>query len=206
MHPFATYVLRSYYKATGWNEDNLYANLTRASHGQSTSHFSPDGLLKHRVSALLDFTVPRGLHFSISKSPNALFRTTYAMDALPSLHGSVGYIFTSCELDVQNSHNVQLKDMVERFKVYSQPRKPEGKAEEWLAGERVDARGMYVFFVAGLLITSVDEMRPPARPSALRSVVHPHRESRCSLLNKTEPESPSFGGCHFGSSVEFVFC
>lgn len=63
------------------------------------------------------------------------------MDALPSLHGSIGYIFTSCELDVRDSRTVQLKDMVERFKVYSQPQRPEGKEEEWLAGERVDARG-----------------------------------------------------------------
>ena len=113
---------------------------------------------KSGITALLDFTVPRGLHFSISKSPNALFRTTYAMDALPSLHGSVGYIFTSRELDVQNSHNVQLKDMVERFKVYSQPRKPEGKEEEWLAGQRVDARGAYVRSVTGFQIASADGM------------------------------------------------
>ena len=35
MHPFATYVLRSYYKATGWNEDNLFSNLTRSSNGGS---------------------------------------------------------------------------------------------------------------------------------------------------------------------------
>ena len=161
MHPFATYVLRSYYKATGWNEDNLYANLTRASNGQSTS------ILRSRrcaqawsgLTALLDFAVPRGLHFSISKSPNALFRTTYAMDALPSLHGSIGYIFTSCELDVQNSRNVQLKDMVERFKVYSQPRRPEGKGEEWLAGERVDTRGVYVCPNVGFPVGRADEMR-----------------------------------------------
>ncbi len=33
MHPFASYVLRSYYRETGWNEDNLYANLTRSSNG-----------------------------------------------------------------------------------------------------------------------------------------------------------------------------
>ena len=117
--------------------------------------------VKSGVSALLDFTVPRGLHFSISKSPNALFRTTYAMDALPSLHGSVGYIFTSCELDVQNSRNVQLKDMVERFKVHSQPRQPEGKAEEWLAGERVDTRGAYVRSVVGFPIATVDGMCLP---------------------------------------------
>ena len=40
MHPFAPYVLRSYYKATGWNEDNLYANLTRSSDGKYFAHSS----------------------------------------------------------------------------------------------------------------------------------------------------------------------
>ncbi|KAG5643763.1 Mitochondrial distribution and morphology protein 10 [Asterophora parasitica] len=63
---------------------------------------------------------------------------------MPSLNGSVGYIFTSCDLDVKGSGNVRFKDMTERFKVYDQPRRPEGKAEEWLAGERVDTRGEFV--------------------------------------------------------------
>ncbi|KAI9467260.1 mitochondrial distribution and morphology protein 10 [Lactarius psammicola] len=127
MHPFATYVLRSYYKATGWNEDNLYANFTRSS------------------NAVLDFSVPRGLHFSISKSPNTLFQTTYSMNALPSLNGSVGYIFTSCELDIKSSKNVRFKDMVDRFKVYDQPLRPIPKPEEFLAGERVDTRDYLLY-------------------------------------------------------------
>lgn len=63
------------------------------------------------------------------------------MNAMPSLNGSVGYIFTSCNLDVKSSGSVRFKDMVERFKVYDQPRRPEGKEEEWLAGERADTRG-----------------------------------------------------------------
>ncbi|KAF9076394.1 mitochondrial distribution and morphology protein 10 [Rhodocollybia butyracea] len=127
MHPFASYVLRNYYKATGWNEDNLFTNLTRSS------------------DAILDFTVPKGLHLSISKSPNALFKTTYSMNAMPSLNGSVGYIFTSCDLDVQSSGDVRFKDMIERFRVYDQPRRPEGKGEEWLAGERVDTRDYLMY-------------------------------------------------------------
>jgi hypothetical protein len=63
------------------------------------------------------------------------------MTAVPSLNGSVGYIFTSCDLDVKNSRDVRFKDMIERFKVYDQPRKPDHKEEEWLAGERTDTRG-----------------------------------------------------------------
>ncbi|EAU84591.1 MDM10 [Coprinopsis cinerea okayama7 len=127
MHPFASYVLRTYYKATGWNEDNLYANLTRSS------------------NAVLDFTVPRGLHFTVSKSPNPLFKTTYSMTAMPSLSGSLGYIFTSCDLNVLSSGTVRFKDMLDRFKVYDQPRRPEGKEEEWLAGERVDTRDYLLY-------------------------------------------------------------
>ena len=65
----------------------------------------------------------------------------YSMNALPSLNGSVGYIFTSCDLDVKNSKNIYFKDMVDRFKVYEHPRRPSLKDEEFLAGERVDARG-----------------------------------------------------------------
>jgi distribution and morphology protein 10 len=91
--------------------------------------------------AILDFTVPRGLHLSISKSPNSSFQTTYSMNALPSLNGSVGYIFTSCDLDIKNSDNVYFKDMVDRFKVYDQPRRPSPGEEIFLAGERVDTRG-----------------------------------------------------------------
>lgn len=32
--------------------------------------------------------------------------------------------------------------MVDRFKVYQIPKRPEGKDEEWLAGKRVDTRGV----------------------------------------------------------------
>ena len=139
MHPFASYVLQSYYRATGWNEDNLYANLTRSSSGMFPICVALCS--KTLETAILDFNIPRGLHLSISKSPNPLFSTSYSMNAMPSLNGSVGYIFTSCDLDIKSSGNVRFKDMVERFKLYSQPRRPEGK-EEWLAGQRVDSRGV----------------------------------------------------------------
>ena len=63
------------------------------------------------------------------------------MNALPSLNGSIGYIVSSCGLDLRNSGSVRFKDIVDRFKVYQIPKRPEGKEEEWLAGNRVDTRG-----------------------------------------------------------------
>ncbi|KAJ6629197.1 mitochondrial distribution and morphology protein 10 [Mycena sp. CBHHK59/15] len=159
MHPFASYVLRSYYKATGWNEDNLYANLTRSS------------------NAILDFTVPRGLHLSVSKSPNSLFKTTYSMNAMPSLNGSVGYIFTSCDLNVKASGNVRFKDMIERFKVYDQPRRPEAKEEEWLAGERVDKRDYLLYgrfyLPSGRLDALYSTRLTPTLQALVAAISHP---------------------------------
>ncbi|KAF9534428.1 mitochondrial distribution and morphology protein 10 [Crepidotus variabilis] len=127
MHPFATYVLRNYYQATGWNDDNLFANITRSS------------------NAILDFTVPRGLHISVAKSPNSLFKTSYSMTAMPSLNGSVGYIFTSCGLNIKSSGTVPFKDMIDRFLVYEQPRKPEAKEIEYLAGESITNRDYLLY-------------------------------------------------------------
>jgi distribution and morphology protein 10 len=120
MFPFATYVLRSYHRATSWNDDNLYSNLTRSS------------------DAILDLSVPRGFHLSFSKAANPLFNTSCTMGAMPSLNGAIGYIFTSCPLDLKSSGTVHFKSMVDRFRVYDQPRRPEPREEEWLAGERVD--------------------------------------------------------------------
>jgi hypothetical protein len=33
MQDHARYILREYWRATGWNEDNSYSNLTRSSRG-----------------------------------------------------------------------------------------------------------------------------------------------------------------------------
>ncbi|KAG9219197.1 hypothetical protein CCMSSC00406_0001607 [Pleurotus cornucopiae] len=182
MHPFASYVLRSYYKATGWNEDNLYANITRSS------------------SAILDFTVPKGLHLNVSKSPNALFKTTYSMTAMPSLSGSVGYIFTSCDLDVKSSRDVRFKNMIDRFMVYDQPRVPEAKEEEWLAGERVDTRDYLLygrFYLPAGRLDALYSTRLTPTLQALVAAISEHPTSLSSANRKnTDPSNIMFNLQH----------
>lgn len=73
-----------------------------------------------------------------------MFNTTYSLNALPSLNGSVGYVFTSCDLQLESSTDVKLQEVVQRFKVYDQPRNPDPRAEVWLAGERIDRRGTVI--------------------------------------------------------------
>lgn len=42
LHPFVKYVLRKYYQATGWNDDNQYSNLTRSSDGMFLTSICDD--------------------------------------------------------------------------------------------------------------------------------------------------------------------
>ena len=67
------------------------------------------------------------------------------MTAMPSLQGTVAYIFSYCDLDILSSRSVRFNNMIDRFREYDQPRCPEPKEEVWLAGERVDTRGTHSF-------------------------------------------------------------
>ncbi|KAI8149050.1 hypothetical protein BJV82DRAFT_663393 [Fennellomyces sp. T-0311] len=99
MYDFMEYCLRCYYRRTGWNEENQYSNLCSWSR------------------ALLDFYTPQGLSLYLSKLPTPQFKPSYTMNALPSLNGSIGYLYTSRSLDIGTSATVDFQDMVDRFRI-----------------------------------------------------------------------------------------
>ncbi|KAG8836224.1 5'-3' exoribonuclease 2 [Serendipita sp. 399] len=121
---------QTHWRSTGWRPPGA---------GRGEPDYSV-GSFNGSIEPILDFQVPRGLHFHVSKSPNPVFKTTYSLNALPNLNGSLGYIFTSCDLGLESSADVYLHEIVQHFKVYDQPRAPEPRPEVWLGGERVDQR------------------------------------------------------------------
>lgn len=118
MYNFATWLTRTYHQSIGWNEDNLYSNLTRSS------------------SAILDFAIPPSLILQLSKSPTPIFFTSYSLEALPQLNGSISYITSSIPLaGITPSHAATLKSMTPHFQTYPSPRRPLPPEEEYLAGD-----------------------------------------------------------------------
>ncbi|ORZ12204.1 hypothetical protein BCR42DRAFT_379034 [Absidia repens] len=99
MYDFMEYCLRCYYRSSGWNEENQYSNLCSWSR------------------TLLDFYTPRGLSLHLAKLPTSQFKPSYTMNALPSLNGSIGYLFTSDPLDIGTSGTVDFQDMVDQFRI-----------------------------------------------------------------------------------------
>ncbi|KAI9634632.1 uncharacterized protein MKK02DRAFT_16182 [Dioszegia hungarica] len=127
MLPFSTLILRSYYQAIGWNEDNSYSQLTRSSSGN-------------------DFQLPQSLILQLANSPTPIFFTSYALDALPQLNGSLSYITTSEALrDIGPSRNLPFKHVVDRFRIYPLPHRPPPKDELWLGGRRVEGRDYLLY-------------------------------------------------------------
>ncbi|OWT35787.1 mitochondrial distribution and morphology protein 10 [Cryptococcus neoformans Bt1] len=125
---FSAFILRNYYAAIGWNEDNLYSSLTRAS------------------SALLDFQLPQSLILQLANSPTPIFFTSYALDALPQLNGSISYITTSMPLDeIGSGRAIAFKTVVERFTVFPPPRRPQPKDEIWRGGKRIEGRDYLLY-------------------------------------------------------------
>lgn len=126
---FSALLLKNYFETIGWNEDNLYSNLARSS------------------SAILDFTVPPSLTLQLANSPTDIFFTSYALDALPQLNGSISYITSSQALPgIQPSEVVPLKTMVQHFRVYPPPRRPNPPDEMWLAGQLLPPPRDYLLY------------------------------------------------------------
>ncbi|RSH90765.1 Mitochondrial distribution and morphology protein 10 [Saitozyma podzolica] len=193
MLPFTALLLRSYYGAIGWNEDNSYSQLTRAS------------------SSLLDFQIPQSLILQLANSPTPIFFTSYALDALPQLNGSISYITTSEPLeDIGPSRSIAFRDVVERFRVYPPPRRPPPKDEVWLGGRRVEGRDYLLYsrlhlpslHLSGLATTRLTPtlqahlafLSQPAPPSTTSSpsgsYTHSRVPSETSVPSPTAPSTP----------------
>ncbi|KAK1925919.1 putative mitochondrial distribution and morphology protein 10 [Papiliotrema laurentii] len=128
MLPFSAILLRDYYNAIGWNEDNQYTQLTRSS------------------SSLLDFQIPSSLILQLANSPTPIFFTSYSLDALPQLNGAISYITTSEPLEeIGPSRSIPFRHVVERFRIYPPPKKPSPKPPVFLAGRRIEGRDYLLY-------------------------------------------------------------
>ncbi|GMK56002.1 hypothetical protein CspeluHIS016_0210580 [Cutaneotrichosporon spelunceum] len=219
MLPFSTLLLRSYYEATGWNEDNLYSNITRSS------------------AALLDFAVPNSLVLQLAKAPTPIFFTSYALDALPQLNGSLSYITTSQPLAVRlppssltqigPSSTMPFRDVVDRFRHYPPPKRPQGKPEVWLGGRRVEGRD-FLFYsrmhlptlhLSGLAVTRLSStvqahiafvhqpqrvrLRPPTKKATVLPTSPPQPPPN--LLVALQHDTGTYSGEYMYSAADEMF-
>lgn len=135
MYPHAQFILHEFLQTTNWSVENHYSSLTLPSRN------------------LLDFSIPPGLHLSLSHRPTSLFASSLSLSALVPSHpitypptpapvlgpplssllaGQLTYIFSTAELGlkstkrkVKDGEEVVLKEVLQGYKVGGLPIAPD---------------------------------------------------------------------------------
>ncbi|ORX37034.1 hypothetical protein BD324DRAFT_579492 [Kockovaella imperatae] len=174
MLPFSAILLRDYYRAIGWNEDNSYSQLTRSSSADAWTSFR-------------DFQIPASLILQLANSPTPVFFTSYSLDALPQLNGAISYITTSRPL-IGPSRSIPFRHVVERFRVFPPPRRPLPKDEVWLRGKRIEGRDYLLYSRLHL---------PSLHLSGLATTrITPTLQAHLAFLSQPAPPMPRSNGAY----------
>lgn len=124
------YVQKCFYRATGWNEDNSYANVTETANN------------------IIDFEIPEGANLVVSAQSSQNSCTSYKLSNLGFVNGSVAYLYTTTALEnVQTSKDIDLQQVVASYKVLEPLRDPEDARywQKWQGGVRVDVRDTLLY-------------------------------------------------------------
>lgn len=94
------YLQKCFCKATSWNEDNIYANVTATSR------------------ALLDFSIPSGGKLDITSQATDHLASSMTLLNHNSIHGSLAYLYSSAPLkNTAGTKDVSLQDALAGFRI-----------------------------------------------------------------------------------------
>lgn len=97
-------VLRSFYRASGWNEDNSYENIVATS------------------EALIDFPIQTDFKLNVASKSSDYTATQLTLNNTATINGSVAYLYTSAPLkDVLGTKELSLQDAIAGYRVIRPP-------------------------------------------------------------------------------------
>jgi len=108
MMSFMDYVVHAFGTATDWNDDNSYSSLTATS------------------DALLSFNIPSTLALHVSSLSTANFASSYTLETLGQLDGSVSYLYSSVPLGQipSQTNSIPLRNLVRGYRDIRLPKLP----------------------------------------------------------------------------------
>lgn len=73
----------------------------------------------------------------ISKLPTPQFKPSYTLNVLPTLNGSLGYLYTSRPLEIGTSATVDFQDMIDRFRIIVKQPSTNAKDYQGIGGKEL---------------------------------------------------------------------
>lgn len=100
MYTYMEYLQKCFYKSTGWEEDNIFANITASS------------------QAILDFGIPNGGKVDISSKSSDYSASSFTLSNYNVINGSLAYLYSSIPLkNTLGTKNVSLQEAISGFKI-----------------------------------------------------------------------------------------
>lgn len=94
------YLQKCFYNTTGWNEDNIFSNITATS------------------QSLLEFNIPNGMKLDISSKSTEHLASSFTLTNHHSINGSIAYLYSSLALkNTMGTKDVSLQDAISGFRI-----------------------------------------------------------------------------------------
>lgn len=94
------YLQKCFHKATGWNEDNIFLNITATS------------------QALLEFPIPNGIKLDVSNKATEHLASSFTLSNYHSLNGLLAYLYSSTALrNTMGTKDISLQDAIAGFRI-----------------------------------------------------------------------------------------
>jgi mitochondrial distribution and morphology protein 10 len=97
---------------------------------------------------LLDFPTPNGLSLALSSLPSPNFATSYNLDSIGVLDGSISYLYSSLPLQIlHRSNDIPLRHIIPGYKQLQELQRPDEAWwwEIWHGGKRIDRRDTLLY-------------------------------------------------------------
>lgn len=187
MYTHMEYLQRCFHKATDWNEDNKFNNITATS------------------QALLDFPIPNGARLEVLSRATEHLALSLTLLNYQSINGSLAYMYTSVPLkNSTGTKDVSLQDAIAGFRIIEpyhqitkQSRKPRNDKASLVYGR--------MYFPGSALEAMIIKKISKQTQLLIKCINNPHLKRNGTMIVYLQKNAPRFSQEYIYSTNEALF-
>lgn len=188
MYTYMEYLQRCFYKATDWNEDNIFSNVTATSR------------------ALIEFPIPQGCKLDVSSMATGYLALTFTLSNNLTVNGSLAYLYTSVPLhNMLGTRDISLQDAIAGFKVIDP--KSDKKPHEGGKGANGGGTLLYgrMYFPGSCLEAMMIKKLTAQTQLLVKCINNPHIQNDGTMIVYLQKNTPGFLREFIYSTNELLF-
>ncbi|CAH6719478.1 mitochondrial distribution and morphology protein 10 [[Candida] jaroonii] len=175
------YLQKCFYKSTGWQEENIFPNITSSS------------------QSILDFQIPNGCKLDISSKTTDYSASSFTLSNYNVINGSLAYLYSSLPLNnTVGTKNISLQEAISGFKVLEPIYKEETMDNFKKFGNRNLLLYGRMYFPGSALESMVIKQLSPQTQLLIKSISNPNIAKNGTMIIYLQSNTPKF-------SREFVY-